>query len=209
MPIILQNGVRSVAASVPQEDHPTENTVAVVITGGTLPWVLKFWARLGTHRAYLGGVRLHATNFARVAAIVSCPNARAFEVQGQATDPAAQDALQVHFEGLDARGGPWGVQPVPGVSVAYARSYRVLTGAAGVVQVVGEVYGWAARASAAGATVAAAAGPGLAFGPIAVPVNGSVQGNCMGAMAPVSTWTFVGTDGYLIEYFPPLGEFDG
>jgi hypothetical protein len=209
MTAILQNGVRSVVASVPQEDHATENTVAVVVVGGTLPWVLRFWARLGTHRAYLGGVRIFAVPGARVAAILACPNARAFEVMGQATNATAQDALEIHFEGLDARGGPWGVQPVPGVSVPFARSYRVLTGAAGVVPVVGEVFGWAARASVAGATVAAAAGPGLAFGPIAVPVNGSVQGNCMGAMAPASTWTFVGTDGYLIEYFPPLGEFDG
>lgn len=208
MAIILQNGVRLVAASVPQEDHPDENTVGVVVTGGTLAWVLRFWARLGTHRAYLGGVRLHAMTRTRVAAIVSCPNARAFEVEGQATSNAA-DALEIHFEGLQARGGPWGVQAMPGVSVPYARSYRVLTGAAGVVPVVGEVFGWAARASAAGATVAATAGPGLTFGPVAVPINGSVQGNCMGAMAPASTWTFVGTDGYLIEYFPPIGEFDG
>ena len=196
-------------ASVPQEDHATENTVGVVVIGGTLPWVLRFWARLGTHRAYLGGVRIHAMTRARIVAVASCPNARAFEVEGQATDPAAQDALTVHFEGIDAKGGPWGVQAIPGVSVPYARSYRVLTGAAGAVPVVGEVFGWAARASAAGATVAATAGPGLAFGPVTVPVNGSVQGNCMGAMAPASNWTFVGTDGYLIEYFPPIGEFDG
>jgi len=145
----------------------------------------------------------------RVAAVVSCPSARAFEVEGQATNPVGADALEIHFEGLQARGGPWGVQPIPGVSVGLARSYRVLTGTAAVVPVVGEVFGWAARAINPGATVTVAAGPSLLFGPIAVPPNGEVNGDCRGILAPESVWTFAGTSGYVIEFAPPIGEFDG
>jgi hypothetical protein len=79
--------------------------------------------------------------------------------------------------------------------------------------------GGAAMATVAAATLAVAAQPqtspvttttpALAIGPIAVPVNGEVNGNARGILAPVSTWTFVNTDSYLIEYLPPGIVFDG
>jgi hypothetical protein len=144
----------------------------------------------------------------RVVAICSMPGARAWEVEGRSYD-ANEDNLEVHFEGIEARGGPWGVQALPGLSVDCARSYRVVTGTAGVVSVTGEVWGWAATAIAAGASVSVAALPALGFGPIAVPVNGEVNGNARGILAPISTWTFVGTNHYLIEYMPPGEAFDG
>jgi hypothetical protein len=206
--ITLKNGLQRRVAAVPQDGHPGENTVAVVVSGGTVPWVLRFWARIGALHVYVGAVRLFAVPGDRVVAIVSMPGATAFECEGQANDPTAVDEIGIHFEGIEARGGPWGVQAVPGVSVEYSRSYRVVTGAAGAVVVTGEVWGWAAWATAPGATVAVAALPGLSFGPVAVPPNGSVRGNARGILAPVSTWTFVGTSGYMIEFAPPIGAFD-
>jgi hypothetical protein len=205
----LKNGLQRRVASVPQDGHPGENTVAVVVSGGVLPWVLRFWARIGSLHAYVGAVRTFAMPGDRVVAVVSMPGATAFEVEGQANDPTAVDEIGIHFEGIDSRGGPWGVHAMPGVSVDAARSYRVLTGTAGVMTVTGEVWGWAATASVAAATVAVAAPPGLAFGPVAVPVNGEVNGNARGILAPVSTWTFVNTDSFLIEYLPPGIVFDG
>lgn len=207
--ITLKNGLQRRVASVPQDGHPGENTAAVVVSGGSVPWVLRFWGRVGPLRAYVGAVRLFAAPGDRVVAVVSMPGATAFECEGQATDPAAVDEIGVHFEGIEARGGPWGVQAIPGMAVDAARSYRVATGTAGVVTVTGEVWGWAATASVAGATVAVAAPPGLAFGPVPVPVNGEAGGNARGILAPVSTWTFVNTDGYLIEFLPPGTTFDG
>jgi hypothetical protein len=205
----LKNGLQRRIASVPKDGHPGENTVAVILSGGSVPWVLRFYARLGSGIAYVGAVRVFRNPLTRLAAVLSVPGAEAFEVMGQASDPTAVDEIGVDFEGIEARGGPWGVLPIPGVSVAWARSYRVLTGTAGVVNVVGEVWGWAARATNPGATVAVAALPGLGFGPVGVPPNGEVHGDARGILAPESTWTFTGTTGYLIEYAPPGGEFDG
>lgn len=205
----LKNGLQRRVASVARDGHPGENTVAVVVEGGSAPWILRFYAKLGQHRAFMGAVRLHQLTTQRVVAVLSMPGASSFEVEGQANNPTLLDEISVSFEGIEARGGPWGVFPVPGVSVAWARSYRVVTGTAGVVVVTGEVWGWAARAINPGATVAVAAAPGLSFGPVAVPPNGEVHGDARGILAPVSTWTFVGTTGYLIEFAPPGGVFDG
>jgi hypothetical protein len=204
----LKNGIRRVVASVPQTDNPAENTVSVLMQGGLSPWVLHFWGRFGTHRAYLGAVRTFASRFERVVAVVSFPGARAIEVEGQSSDQAATDEVSVHFEGVPAYGGPWGVQPVRGQSVEGARSYRTAQGTNGVVTITGEVFGWAAE-SAAGGTVTVTAGPALSFGPVAVPAGIPIAGDCRGLLAPVSTWTFVGTDHYFIEYMPPGGQFDG
>lgn len=205
----LKNGLQRRIASVARDGHPGENTVAVILSGGIVPWVLRFWARLGPNLAYIGAVRVFANPTQRVAAVLSMPGAQAFEVEGQANTPNAVDEIGVDFEGLEARGGPWGVFPIPGVSVPWARSYRVLTGTVGVVPVVGEVWGWAARATNPGATVTVSALPGLSFGPVAVPANGEVHGDARGILAPESTWTFAGTSGYIIEYAPPGGGFDG
>lgn len=203
----LKNGVRRIIASVPEHQHTDENTVSVVVNGGVIPWVLRFWARLGTHRCYVGAVRIFPSRDSRVVAVCSMPGAKSWEVEGRGYD-ATTDEIQVHFEGLPGCAGPWGVQAIPGISVDGARSYRVQTGVAGVVQVTGEVFGWAAYAVAAGATVTAAGLPALGFGPVPVPI-GSVEGNAMGLLAPISTWTFAGTSGYMIEYVPPGGGFDG
>lgn len=205
----LKNGLQRRVASVPRDGHPGENTVAVVVSGGSVPWVLRFYAKLGSNISYVGAVRVFRNPLTRLVAVLSVPGAEAFEVEGQATTPGAVDEIGIDFEGIEARGGPWGVLPLPGVSVAWARSYRVLTGTAGVVNVVGEVWGWAARATAAGATVTVAAPPALGFGPIGVPQNGEVHGDARGILAPESTWNFAGTSGYLIEYAPPGGVFDG
>jgi hypothetical protein len=206
----LRNGIRRTISSVPEEQNFTgENTVSVSVTGGVMPWMLHFWARIGTSRVYVGAVRVFAAQQTRLVAIVSIPGAKEFEVEGKGNNAATDDELAVEFEGIEARGGPWGVHPIPGNSVNGARSYRVLTGTNGSVVVTGEVWGWAAYATAAAATVAVAALPGLGFGPIGVPINGSVQGDARGILAPVSTWTFTNTSGFLIEFFPPGGLFDG
>lgn len=209
---ILRNGILQPIGSRPQEGR-AEDCAAIVVSGGTVPWVLRISARCGNFVARLGAVRVYPMPISRVVAFVASPGAKGFEVSGYAlTDPAAgiaTDSLDVHIEGTPARGGPWGVQAVPGFSVLQSRSYRVLTGVAGVVNVTGEIHGWAAWAAGAGATVAAAALPTLGFGPVGVPAGGAVRGNCLGEMAPVSTWTFTNTSGYLIEYFPPFGESDG
>jgi hypothetical protein len=204
----LKNGIRRTVGSAPQQDHPCENTVAVAVRGAVVPWVLRFWCLLGNHRSYAGAVRIFASQDQRVVAVCSMPGASMWEVEGRAYD-GTQDELVVHFEGLEACAGPYGVHAIPGNSVDGGRSYRVITGAAGVVVVTGEVFGWAARATAINATVAVAALPALGFGPIGVPAAGEVNGNAMGLLAPVSTWTFVGTSGYVIEYVPPGINFDG
>jgi len=204
----LKNGLRRIIASVPQEDRPAENTVSVIQSGGLSPWVLHFWARFGTHRAYLGAVRSFASKLDRVVAVVSFPGAQAFEVEGQSSDPQAVDEIGIHFEGDQGSGGPWGVHAVRGQSVEGARSYRTAQGTNGAVVITGEVFGWAAQ-SAAGGTVAVAAGPSLGFGPVVVPAGIPIGGDCRGLLAPVSTWTFTGTDNFFIEYMPPGAQFDG
>lgn len=205
---ILQNGVRKRLASLPQR-KASENGCAVLLEGGSMPWHLQFWAAFGSQKAYLGGIRAFALVESRLVAFIACPGADYFEVEGQGADVSTNDRVMVSFQGADLRGGPWGVSAVPGTSVLGSRSYRVVTGAAGVVVVTGEVFGWAARATAPGATVAVAATPALSWGPVGVPANGEVHGDARGILAPVSTWTFVGTTGYLIEFAPPGGVFDG
>lgn len=200
--LTLKNRIRRSILSSPQEDHPNENTVACIVAGGTIPWVLRFWAHLGSNRAYAGAVRIFPSRDHRIVAVCSMPGARNWEVEGEGATTAT-DELEIHFEGMESCCGPFGVHAVPGNSVAFGKSYTVATGTAAVVQIVGEVWGWAAYATAAGATVTVAAPPTAGFGPIAVPVNGEVSGNARGILAPVSTWTFAGTSGYLIEYMAP------
>lgn len=204
----LENGVRRNVGSSPETAHKAEGTVCVSVRGGIVPWVLRFWAMLGVNRAYAGAVRIFPSRDLRVVAVCSMPGAQSWQVEGRASDDT-RDQVEIHFEGVEGYGGPWGVHAIPGNSVDGGRSYRVVTGAAGVVVVTGEVFGWAARAVGAGATVAVAALPALGFGPIGVPAGGEVNGNAMGLLSPVSTWTFVGTSGYLIEFVPPGIVFDG
>jgi hypothetical protein len=207
--IFLQNGILGqFAASSPSDANP-EDCCAVIVSGGNQPWILRIYAKLNTQKVYLGAVRLFNLQKTRVGAIVSCPGAQSFEVEGEASSTTA-DTLGIDFVGTQARGGPWGVSPVPGISVDGARSYRVLTGISGVVTVVGEVLGWAARTAQAGGTVAWVAPPSLVQPAIGVPQNGEVNGNADGLLAPESTWTFTNTDGYIIEYVPPGAfPFDG
>lgn len=210
---ILRNGIPKVIGSAPQEGR-AEDCAAIVVTGGTVPWVLRFSARCGNYVARLGGVRIYPSALSRVVAVVASPGAKGFEVSGYAlTDSAAgivQDSLDVHIEGTPARGGPWGVQAIPGMSVLLSRSYRVIGGTnGGPITVTGEVHGWAARATAPGATVTITTLPGLTIGPLPVPALGEINGDALGVIAPVSNWTFTGTSEYMIEYFPPFGETDG
>jgi hypothetical protein len=193
---------------VPQEDHAAENTVAVVVQGGTIPWVLRFWAMLGSNRAYAGAVRIFPMKDARIVAICSMPGARSWVVDGRGAT-SAPDEIDVHFEGIEARGGPWGVHAIPGASVDGTRSYRVERGTFGPVTVIGEVFGWAAHAVLPGATVGVTANPYLNFGPIDVPNGGAVNGNCRGLLAPVSNWLFTNTAGFFIEYVAPGTLYDG
>jgi hypothetical protein len=206
---LLQNGVPRFVASIPNDPNG-ENTVAVIADGGSGPWVLRFWAMLGTLRTYVGAVRFFADRHARLVAVVSVPGATSFECEGMAANVATTESLRVTFEGIEARGGPWGVSAIPGLSVAGARSYRVASGnAGGVVTITGEVYGWAAETTLAGGTVSVSALPGLGFGPTVVPQNGSVRGDAMGLLAPESTWTFANVNAWMIEYVPPGLDFDG
>lgn len=205
----LKNGVADIVASVPQEDHPTESAVTLIATGGTIPWLLKVFARLGSRRAYVGAVRTFATRAQRVVAVCSLPGAAIWEVEGRgATDTI--DEIGIHFEGDVAPLVMPGVHAIPGNSIDGARSYRIAQGVSGSVSVTGEVFGWAAHTTLAGATVACSANPSLSFGPIDVPINGSVKGDCKGLLAPVSTWTFVNTSGFFIEYVAPGADiYDG
>lgn len=204
----LQNGVRQTVGTFP-EDARAENGIAVAAAGGRSIWVLHFWALMRSVRTYAGSVRLFTGSGSRLAAIVAVPGARAFEVMGRAADATSNEQLELEIEGIECRGGPWGVAPIPGNSIAGARSYRVASGVAGAVTVTGDVLGWAARATLAGASVSVVALPALSFGPVAVPQNGEVHGNAERLLSGVSTWTFVNTSGYLIEYVPPGYEFDG
>jgi hypothetical protein len=204
----LENGVRKIVSCKPADGRP-DDCYSVVVNGGILPWVLRFRAKLQNCAPYVGAVRIFPSQLERLVAIVSVPGAVSLEVEGSATDRATRDRIGIHIESTICRGGPWGVTPIHGVSVDGARSYRVITGVSGAVVVTGQVYGWAARAVAAGATVSAAAGPALAIGPIGVPPNGEVNGDARGLMAPISTWTFVNTTGYILEVVPPGDVFDG
>lgn len=206
----LQNGVRDIVASIPQEDHVEEDVVAVMVNGGKIPWVLRFWARLGNNRVFLGAVRTFASRHHRLVAVLAAPGARAFEVEGQGIDDT-DDVLAIAFEGCPGRGGPWGVTAIPGNSVRGCRSYRVETGVGSpaIVTVTGEVHGWAAYTAQVGGVVLIQADPNLTIGPIGVPQNVGTRGNAMGLLAPISTWTFGNVDRYLIEYIPPGTEFDG
>ena len=207
--ITLKNGIRRRIGSLPQEGETEgENTVSVFASGALVPWVLRFWARLGPNSVYVGAVRIFAAQENRLVAICSIPGARWFEVEGRAADDSV-DELLVDFGGLEAKGGPWGVHPIHGASVDGSRSYRVIRGTAGVVTVTGEVWGWAARSVLPAATIGVTAQPGLGFGPIDVPQNGSVQGDARGMLAPVSVWTFTNTAAFFIEYFPPGSVYDG
>ena len=205
---LLQNGVPRIVASIPNDPNG-ENTVAVIADGGSGPWVLRFWARLGGLRTYVGAVRFFADRHARLVAIVSVPGAASYECEGMAADVTSSESIRVTFEGIESRGGPWGVTAIPGLSVAGARSYRVERGTSGVVTITGEVFGWAAETTLAGATITVSADPAIGFGPITVPQNGAVRGNAMGLLAPVSTWTFANVDAWIIEYVPPGLDFDG
>lgn len=207
----LRNGQRQTVPPSPEGSGIVGSTLSVVQTGGLVPWVLQFWARFGSHRSYVGAVRTFVARNSRVVAVCSMPGADTWEVEGRAATDV-RDEIELHLQGINAAGGPFGVSALPGNSVDACRSYRVLDGVAGVVAVVGEVYGWAAWATAANATVQVAAPPALVgFLPLAlaVPVNGSVRGNALGKLAPVTAWTFTNTSQYMIEYFPPGTIFDG
>jgi hypothetical protein len=207
----LRNGIRKTVPDIQQGAQIAGNGMSVVMTGGIIPWVLRFWAFFGTHRSYVGAVRTFATQNSRVVAVCAMPGASSWEVEGRGATNAA-DEIELHLEAEDCRGGPFGVTALIGNSVEAGRSYRVLDGVSGPVVVEGEVYGWAAWAIAAGATVQAVAPPNLqAFMPLAlgVPQNGSVRGNARGAISPVSAWTFTNTSQFMIEYFPPGIVFDG
>ena len=212
----LRNGQRKTVPDIPQGSEIVGSTMSVVMTGGVIPWVLRFWAKFerhGSYRSYVGAVRTFAAKNSRVVAVCSMPGATSWEVEGQGAT-AAVDEIELHLDAIETCGGPFGgVRALPGNSVDACRSYRVLDGVSGgPIAVVGEVYGWAAWATAANATVQAVAPPGLTgFLPLAlaVPQNGSVRGNARGAFAPVSAWTFTNTSQYMIEYFPPGTEFDG
>jgi hypothetical protein len=215
---LLQTGIQRRVSGLPSiQDASTltnqgPNAASIVAIGGTLPWVLRIWGQFGKGLSYVGAVRVFPRQGSRLVAVVSAPGARWYEIEGVCSTPvgtSAIDEMGIEIHPCVAAGGAWGVQPVLGNSVDGARSYRVLTGASGVVAVTGEVFGWAARSVLAGATIAVAAGPALGFGPIGVPQNGEVHGDARGLMAPVSTWTFTNTSGYVIEYVPPGPIFDG
>lgn len=200
----LRNGVRDVVASIPQADHDQEECVAVIINGARVPWFLRFYARLGSNRIFIGGVRIFASRQNRLVAVLAVPGCRSFEVEGRADDSTIGDVLEVDFEGVPGRGGPWGVTAIPGNSVFGGRSYQVLTGAGGgPITCTGEVHGWTAYTTLAGGTVTVTGPLGLTLGPIIVPQNGSVSGDAMGLLAPVSIWTFANVQSYVIEYIPP------
>jgi hypothetical protein len=199
----LKNGARDVIASVPQEGHPTESAVTVLATGGTIPWTLRFYARFGTRRAYAGSVRTFPTKEQRVIAVCYLPGAAIWEVEGVGATNA-KDEIAIHFEGDERVGLPPGVHAMLGNSVDGARSYAIATGTSGNVNITGEILGWAARTDVPGATVSITSPFGnLALGPIAVPEGGEVNGNGKGLIPPLSSWAFVNTTGYLIEYIPP------
>ena len=205
---LLQNGVPRTVASIPSTPSG-ENTVAVVVSGGSGPWLLRFWAFVGNQRTYVGAVRFFADRHSRLVAIVAIPGAVRYECEGMAADVNSRESIEIQFEGIESRGGPWGVTPIHGISVDGARSYRVATGVSGTFTITGQVYGWAAETTLAGAGVTVTADPAVLFGPITVPQNGSVRGNAMGLIAPVSTWTFTNVNAWMIEYVPPGLDFDG
>ena len=141
-------------------------------------------------------------------ALVCVPGATAYEVTGEVSIPGTIDQLQVDLEGIEATGGPWGVQAVRGHSVDGARSYRALSGVSGgPIIVQGTVFGWTAY-SVGGGSVTVAAGPSLSW-TVPVPAGATASGDCRGRLAPLSAWTFAGTDSYFIEYEPPGETFDG
>lgn len=197
-------------ASMPQSNRPGENTHAVIAQGAQYPWVLHFVSVIGGHKTHVGSVRTFPTvRESALVAIVSIPGAVAVEVWGQCAVPNVTDEVRIDFEGIEAKGGPWGVHPIPGASVAGGRSYRVVTGVAGgPIVVTGTVLGWTAT-STAGGTVTATAQPSLTIGPIVIPAGTTISGDAREMLAPSSNWTFAGTDSFVIEYIPPNGQFDG
>lgn len=197
-------------ASVPQGDSKGENTHAIIAQGSVHPWVLHFVSVIGGRKCLVGSVRTFPTSKeAHLVAIVSIPGAVSVEVWGQCSVPSVKDEMSIDIEGIEAKGGPWGVFPIPGASVAGGRSYRVITGVAGgPIVVTGTVLGWTAT-STAGGTVTATALPSLTIGPIVIPPGSTISGDARGLLSPVSNWTFVGTDSYAIEFVPPDGQFDG
>jgi hypothetical protein len=203
----LRNGVYREVTSVGANGR-RENTVCIVQTGGVIPWVVRLWANLGIQRVYCGAVRSYPTRTTRLIAVASVPGADTWTAEGQGATTAA-DEISIEFLGTTDGAGFVGVKPVLGASVEGARAYRAVSGTAGTVTISGEIWGWAAHASLPGASVSCSGDPALAFGPIDVPANGGTSGDCRGLMAPTSTWTFAGTDGYFIEYVPFGNTYDG
>lgn len=201
------NPTRTVASTA--ADNARENTHVIVAHGALYPWVLHFKSVIGGQKCAVGNVRIFpCSKEAAAVAIVSIPGAAAVEVWGQCSVPNVQDEVRIDIEGIESKGGPWGVFPVAGSSVAGGRSYRVVTGVAGVVQVTGTVLGWTAM-STAGGTVQITAQPSLSIGPIVIPPGATISGDAREILSPISTWNFVGTDSFVIEFIPPNGQFDG
>lgn len=204
---VLNSAVPGTICTTPGADGK-DNCIAVSMLGGAAPWLLRFWALLGGRRIYLGGVRTYVAQPERLVAIVSCPAAQRFEVEGHCYDSRLADQISLFLTGFASTAGPWGVQNVPGNSVEGSRSIRTITGVNGVILVVGEVHGWSVE-SAAGGTLTIVVSPTLTIGPITIPAGVPVSGNYLGKLGPQSVWTFVGTDNYLIETIPPGGTLDG
>lgn len=204
---VLNSAVPGTICTTPGADGK-DNCIAVSMLGGAAPWLLRFWALLGGRRIYLGGVRTYVAQPERLVAIVSCPAAQRFEVEGHCYTTNSRDQISLFLTGFASTAGPWGVQAVPGNSVAGARSIRTLSGVNGAILVTGEVHGWRVR-SAAGGTLTIQVSPTLTIGPIAVPAGVLVEGDFLGQLGPSSIWTFIGTDSYSIEMTPPGGLLDG
>lgn len=202
------NPIRMVGSTA--ANNAAENTHVIIAQGNTQPWVLHFTSVIGGRKCAVGSVRIFPTSKAAAAvAIVSIPGAVAVEVWGQCAVPNVKDEVRIDIEGTDAKGGPWGVFPVEGASVAGGRSYRVLTGVSGgPITVTGTVLGWTAM-STVGGTVQITAQPSLSIGPIVIPPGATISGDAREILSPVSNWTFAGTDSYVIEIVPPNGQFDG
>jgi len=205
---VLNSAVPQTICTTPSADG-NDNCIAVSMLGGAMPWLLRFWAMLGNRRVYLGGVRTFVAQPERLIAIVSCPAADKFEVEGNCYGTrGATDQISLFLTGFASTAGPWGVQAVPGNSISGSRSLRVLSGVNGAILVNGEVHGWAVT-SAAGGTLTIVVSPTLTIGPIAIPAGVPVSGDFQGRLGPQSVWTFVGTDDYMIEMAPPGGTLDG
>lgn len=170
-------------------------------------WRLRFYVQGGDEGeqsgyAYVGSVRTlpWSPGSSRVVALCSVPGARQWAVDGRPEDRSFTGRLR-----LDCIASPHlgslGVHPVDGVSLAGARSLRVISGAAGLVNVPGAVLGWTATSDPLIPGSVSVQMPGWTAPTIIALQPGQTLSDHYGEASGDSvSFTFINTVSYVVDY---------